>query len=39
MASYLAVIVLFAAPIAVKVFADAFYPGRPLTLGLRQRCL
>ncbi|MDI9442821.1 MAG: ABC transporter permease subunit [Planctomycetota bacterium] len=35
MASYLAVIVLFAAPIAVKVFADAFYPGRPLTLGLR----
>jgi hypothetical protein len=33
--AYLAVIVLFAAPIAVKLFADLFYPGHALTLALR----
>ena len=35
MMTYLAVIVLFAAPIAVKAFADLFYPNQDLTLSLR----
>ncbi|MHB8900705.1 MAG: ABC transporter permease subunit [Thermoguttaceae bacterium] len=36
MAAYLAVIGLFAAPIAVKAFADLVYPAHELTLALRE---
>ncbi len=36
MAAYMVVILLFAAPIAVKAFADLFYPNHDLTLALRE---
>jgi ABC-type transport system involved in multi-copper enzyme maturation permease subunit len=36
MATYMGVILLFAAPIAVKTFADVFYHGDELTLALRE---
>lgn len=36
MTSYLIVIVLFALPVAVKLFADLFYPNAQATIELRQ---
>ena len=36
MGTYMAIMLLFAAPIAVKVFADLFYPNHDLTLALRE---
>jgi ABC-type transport system involved in multi-copper enzyme maturation permease subunit len=36
MATYMGVIFLFAAPIAVKAFADLFYPNHEFTLALRE---